>query len=60
VAFLVAAVFLNKLNSEIFYWMPLFGAMYGNIYMVQDKMRPAEEAPKFGVPARAEFSSQST
>jgi len=34
--FLIAAVFLNRLNSEILYWQPLFVACFGNIYMLKN------------------------
>jgi O-antigen ligase len=36
IAFLIAAVFLNRLNSEILYWQPMFIACFGNIYLIKD------------------------
>lgn len=35
-AFLTAAIFLNRLNCEILYWQPLFFACFGNIYMLKN------------------------
>jgi O-antigen ligase len=35
--FLVAAAFINRLNAEILYWMPLWIGIYGNVYMLKRK-----------------------
>jgi uncharacterized protein YybS (DUF2232 family) len=35
IGFLIAAVFLNRLNCEIVYWQPLFVACFGNIFMLK-------------------------
>jgi hypothetical protein len=59
-AFLVAAAFLNKLNSEIFYWMPLFGAMYGNIYMVQGRKQAAVASEPLKIPAGAALHTKAS
>jgi O-antigen ligase len=36
-AFLAAATFLNRLNSEILYWQVLFSICFGNIYLLKRK-----------------------
>lgn len=38
-AFLAAATFLNRLNSEILYWQVLFAMCFGNIYMLKKKTK---------------------
>jgi len=36
VSFLIAIIFINRLYSEVFYWLMLFVAMLTNIYMSSD------------------------
>ncbi len=35
IAFLIASAFIDRLNTELLYWQPLFVACFGNIFMLK-------------------------